>query len=186
MTENNTDYILDTALKAALSGAAFGAPLGVAGRLWSGGKKISDLIRAGLVGGSLGAGAAGGSVLTGSALLGEPAQGETSPYTVRGGLGGAMAGGGLGAIIGALAASGKLPRSLPASLAKYMPKDNIVSQKLRSFGGQPGGMRKGAALGGATVGIPSAVYGADEGMGLDVVAQELQKERLKEALGIGY
>lgn len=182
--DDDRSYMLDTALKAALSGAAFGAPLGLAGKLWTGGRTIKDLIRAALVGGGLGAGASGGTVLAGSSVLGEPGPEEANPYTVRGGVGGALAGGGLGAILGAVAASGKLPRALPASISKFMPAENIISRKIRSFAGSPGAMKKGALLGGITVGAPTAVYGADEGMGLDAIAREMHKERIKRQLGI--
>jgi len=171
------DESLDAALKAAASGAVFGAPFGVMGKLWGGSKKISDLLRGALVGGSLGGGAAGGSVLAGSSVLGEPAPGETSPYTARAGLGGAITGGGLGALFGGLAAAGKWPKSLPATLAKYLPAENIVTRKIMNS--SPG---KGAAIGGTALGIPSALYGMDEGMGVDVIMQEMEKEKLRRRL----
>ena len=177
---DDRDYILDTALKAALSGAAFGAPLGVAGKLWSGGKKMSDMLRAALVGGGLGAGVSGGTVLAGSAAMGEPGPGETNPYTARGGVGGALAGGGLGGLLGAIAAAGRWPKSLPAFIKRGLPESNIISQKISGLAGTPHGIKKGFGIGSASIGIPAAIYGADEGMGLDVIAREMEKERLKQ------
>ena len=184
--DTDRDFILDTALKAAISGATFGAPLGVASRLWMGGRKISDLIRAALVGGGLGAGVSGGTGALGSAVLGEPGHGEANPYLARGGAGGALAGGGLGGVLGGLAAAGKFPRPLPASLLRVLPRPNIVTDKISSFIGQPGAVKKGAGLGAAALGIPAAIYGADEGTGLDALAREIEKERLRRQLMESY
>jgi len=175
--QENWNETLDAALKAAASGAVFGAPFGAVGKMWGGGKKISDLLRGALVGGSLGAGASGGSVLAGSAVLGEPGPGEISPYTKRAGIGGALAGGGLGAILGGLAAAGKWPKSLPATISKYLPEENIITRKI--LNSTPG---KGAAIGGTSLGIPGALYGMDEGMGVDVLLQEMEKEKLRRRL----
>lgn len=172
---------LDAALKAAASGAVFGAPFGVMGKLWGGGKKISDLLRGAMVGGGLGGGAAGGSVLAGSALLGEPGPGETSPYTARAGLGGALTGGGLGGLLGGLAAAGKLPKSLPASIMKYLPQDNILTRKIAKSS-----IPAGAAMGAGALGLPTGLYGMDEGMGVDVIMNEMQKDKLRRRLMEGY
>ncbi len=101
----------EAALKAALSGFAFGAPVGAVGRILGGGKKLSDIMKTALVGGGMGAGAAGGSTLVGSAMLGPPdTRTESSPYTTRGAIGGLVGGGGTGATLGALASTGLLSK----------------------------------------------------------------------------
>lgn len=143
----------DDIKKAALSGAASGGLLGLGGGLLSGGGIKSALRAAAL--GALGGGAVSGAgVGAGSALMGEPEEGEISPYTRRGALGGGTVGAGLGGLLGAALGKNYLKMAKFPSLGKL-------------------GGKKGALLGGLGGGGAGAFMAGDEGMQLDFIQNEL-------------
>ena len=92
---------LNPYLGAALSGGASGAVLGGLSILKRGTGALAALKNAGKLGG-VSAGIVGGGALIGSRIVGKPREDESAPFTKRAGLGGAIAGAGVG-LAGALA-----------------------------------------------------------------------------------
>ena len=181
------------AIKAALSGALTGGVFGGGGAALTGEKELAKLLKAALIGGGLGGTAAGSATAVGEDVMGEPTQEEGgAPYARRGGIGGMLLGGGIGAALGAAGASGKLgklaehaPQFLKtAGMAakNEMPKglvDNILIKKIAELGKNPSlkGVALGAGLGAATLGAPMGYYAAGEGSGIDTMNRELEDEK---------
>lgn len=157
---------------AALSGAASGAVLGGAGSILTG-ANLKSALRAALLGSVASAGMAGGGMAIGNSILGDPPdEDEINPNTRRTALGGGIAGGSIGALLGG--ALGKKYLRLPGAtgLTKY-----IASKSPKTA----------ALLGGGSGALAGSYLAADEGMQLDFLQNELdaleRKRRAKE-LGI--
>lgn len=186
---------LEAALRTALSGGVTGAAIGGGARFLSGGNK-KQILKSALVSSGLGAGLAGGSQLVGSSLLGDPEEEEGgSPYTVRGALGGAVGGGSLGALLGLLAASGKLPkmsiyapqklRSIVGSIKEELPLRNFLTKEIEKISKNPTakGIRKAGIYGAGMGAIPGAFLGADEGQTVDTILREYEMQKMKDSYG---
>ena len=168
MTQDNDEW--KRYLMMAASGGLTGAGMGAIGKLLGGSRSLASILGAGAAGGVAGATAIPGAAYLGEQVLGAPEETDTTPYTVRAGLGGAMVGGGLGAAGGAFlgsGASGAVGRAFPG-VSKFMhsqlPLDNLITDKLRKVGGGKGALL-GALLGGAGLGFMSA----DEGQQIDTI-----------------
>lgn len=165
------------------TGALTGAGIGGIGSMLRGVRNPAQLARAALAG-ALGGGAiAGGSTALGSALLGSPDRGETSPYTARAGLGGALLGGLGGGGLGALIASGYMTRNpqLGAWLARFspVPTKNLVGDLYSALSRNPTTARTllGGGAGAALGSLGAGYVASDEGMGVDVLDQQLRRAR---------
>lgn len=176
MRDKRRSAIADAMRTAALSGLAGGAVLGGAGRLIGGARKFSDVLKGMGTAGAISSGLAAGSTGLGSVLMGAPDDDDTSGFTHRGALGGAVGGSLLGAGLGALASRGHL----------RLPVRNLVTDYFKSLAKQGGGkaLLHGAAAGAVGGGLAAGYQGADEGMQLDFIRTELaeQKRRKREAL----
>lgn len=167
----------DAARQATLSGAASGGALGGISALLGGARSKAALLKAALLGAGAGGALAGGTNILGTAIMGEPSEEDATAYTRRGALGGLVGGGLLGAGLGALAAKGKI----------RIPGDpNLVSDYFKRLGmGGAGAAKKGAIAGALGLGAAASYQGADEGMQVDAINQELLRRR-KEALREAY
>jgi hypothetical protein len=179
--------IRDATLTALLGGGVTGGILGGASGLFgevsgaakaAGPKAVRNAIlksigtKAAL--GALASGAlAGGSAYIGNKAMGVPDDADPTGYTTRGAVGGAIGGGVGGAGIGALAARGKipLPKKSPDLLRAY-------AQKLKAMPLSKGA-GIGAALGALGLGSLAAYQGADEGMQLDFLNNQMEAEKRK-------
>jgi hypothetical protein len=159
----------------ALSGAISGSILGAGGKAISGARKLSEIAKAGLVGGGISSLMTAGGGGLGMALMGTPDDSDPDPtaFTKRSALGGALVGGLSGAALmspsvraavvraaKALGAENKL-----ASLTKSRDSErvsNVVLEKLKGAKGTKG------LLAGGTIGAAIGGYqGGDEGMQAD-------------------
>lgn len=147
----------DDTKKAALSGAASGGLLGLAGSALGGGG-IKQALRSALLGALAGGTVSGGGIAIGDTVMGAPEQGEINPYTRRGALGGGIAGAGVGALLGGALAK------------KYLkiPKATGITQFFANR--QP---KMAAALGAMGGGLAGAYQAGDEGMQLDFIQNEI-------------
>lgn len=174
------------------AGALSGATLaGLSGIL--GGANPKALLRRALIGGLIGGAAAPASQVTGEAIMGSPESREHNPFTRRGALGGAILGGVAG-LAGTAALSGKLPLGKLGSFGEKaetaLASDHAILNYLRKLAKDPSGVKQALAVsGGMGLGALGGLHmGADEGMGLDVMANEvkaLQDERRKEQIRRG-
>jgi hypothetical protein len=160
-------------------------------------KNVASAAGKGALVSSLLAGTAG---LTGDLILGAPKPNETDGNSSRGGIGGLVGGGLVGAGIGGLAASGKLGglvsrigktgkrgEQIAKGLASVLPKDNMVVDKFKSWGADPTKTKTmlGAMLGSGLGGGSSAFLGLDEGMQADLLqskAREYRKKKVQNGL----
>lgn len=168
--EREKERIRGASLEAAKSGGISAALLGGAGSLLAGRKPLlrvaGDAALAGLSMGAL----TGGATYLGSSIMGAPAEGEDGGYTNRAALGGALAGGALGAGFGGLLGAGKLgwltkiPK-VAGALEKEGLLNNLVTDQVKKLA-KTGAGRTAAALGigGAALGGGLA---ANEGMAVD-------------------
>ena len=160
----------------ALSGGFGGAIMGLGAGLVSPFRKWRDLAKAAGIGAASTAGISAGSGYVGDEFLGDPDAGESNPYTKRTGLGGAIVGGGVGALGGAALGS-------PAGggLAKMLP-DNKLTKTLRDYVGRGGLGKMGrlGALGSLAGGATGAWIGMDAGMQTDVIENELRRKVLED------
>lgn len=179
------------ALRIALMGALTGGALGAGGKfLGLGGKAaetLPEILRAAGIGAGLGGAAAGATNVAGSALMGDPEEGEDNPYAKRGLTGGALLGVLGGGALGALGAAGKFPVGLKALMAKLgeeLPMDNMITRHISQLGEAPtaSGIKKGAAIGAAALGIPLAYEGGDEGMYFDAMQEQIAKEQRRKQI----
>lgn len=172
----------DATWRATLSGAGSGAVLGGASALLGGLKPWQKVAKTALAGAGISAGIAGGGTFLGSQVLGAPEPDEDSAYTTRAGLGASLAGGAIGAGLGALAGHGSFSKSaIGRKVAQQFGglADNIVGQgfkKLTAMGGREGAKR-GAIAGGLAGAALGGYQGADEGMQVDFIQAQLDKQR---------
>ncbi len=157
-------------LQMAASGGLTGAAFGGLGRMLGGSRSLPAILGASVLGGATGATTIPAAAYAGESVLGSVTPEEMQPYTKRAGLGGALAGAGLGAAGGAAVGSGlskyvgdALP-GLSKVASSQLPLDNILMDKLRKMGGKKGALI-GALLGAGTLGYAAA----DEGQQLDTI-----------------
>jgi hypothetical protein len=170
------------AMRNALMGALTGGAIGGGGKFLSGANKMRDIMRAAAAGGALGGTAAGATNVAGNAMMGAPDPEDPSAFKTRGLAGGALLGALAGGGMGAAGAAGKLP--LRAIMAKMGIPENMITREIAKMAGNPSlsGIMKGAGLGAATVGIPLAYEGFDEGMGMDEVQEQINKEQRRKQI----
>jgi hypothetical protein len=172
----------DSTINALLSGGFSGAALGSLPKLLSAARpNWRALLTSAGIGGGLGAAAAGGSTFVGSALMGTPNEDEPSGYTRRGAIGGAIGGGLVGGGLGAVTGAGKIPmeKSYPFLLKE-------LAKRLGKFPTSKGAAI-GAGIGALGGGILAGASGADEGMQLDLITNELrdaERRKQREKYGI--
>lgn len=171
--------------RAGLSGALTGGVFGGISSLMSGQGK-AKAIKDALLGAALGGTTAGGAIAGGEALLGEPDEGETNVYTKRGAAGGAAIG-----ALGGLGAAALLRPQLAMALRKYgslgekagqsLKVSNPILKDIQSMLGSQDPAKRALAYGGLIAGPAAggAFFGADEGMGLDVLETEMQSRAKK-------
>ena len=173
MRYTEDDATREAALKALISGGISGAAFGAGAKLLGskGPAKAWDLLKAAATGGAIAAPIAGGSNYLGSKVMGPPRDDEPSGFTRRGAVGGVLGGGAIGAGLGALASRGTIP--LPASTPHFVTE---YIKKLKAMPGKkPLGI--GAAIGGLLGGGIAGSMGADEGMQMDLIQNELNEEK---------
>jgi hypothetical protein len=175
------------ALRIALMGALTGGVVGGGAKMLGGAKKMSEILRAAGIGSALGGTAAAGTNLAGTTLMGEPEEGESSPYAKRGLLGGALLGALGGGALGAAGAAGKIPGGLKALVAKIgeeIPIENMITRKIGEYAKRPTkeGVKKGAMIGAAALGIPLGYEGFDEGVYFDAMQEEIAKEQRRKQI----
>lgn len=175
--------IRDATLTALLGGSTTGGLLGgVAGLFSPKNLSAKGISTKALLGALTFGGIAGGSTYVGNKAMGVPKSDDPTGYTTRGAVGGAVGGGSLGAGLGALAARGaiKMPKDTPQFLRAY-------AQKLKAMPLSKGA-GIGAALGALGLGSVGGYFGADEGMQLDFINNQLEAEKrdkLRREYGIG-
>lgn len=170
--------VRDATLTALLGGGATGAILGGTAGLFGdvrGGKNaLLKAVGTKALLGALASGAlAGGSAYIGNKSMGAPEDDDPTGYTTRGAVGGAIGGGIGGAGAGALAARGKLP--LPKKSPEFL---RAYAQKLKAMPLSKGA-GIGAAIGALGLGSLAAYQGADEGMQLDFINNQMAAEKRK-------
>jgi hypothetical protein len=159
----------DATLSGALSGGLLGALANIRGTT-----KWTQLLRPAAIGALTTGALAGGSTYVGDKLMGAPDEDEISPYTNRGMVGGVVGGGLVGGGLGALHGAGAL--SMPDAVPK------LVRDALTKAMSGRGKILKGAALGAAGTGLAAGYLGADEGMQLDFIQNQLEAARKKQYL----
>jgi hypothetical protein len=150
---------------AALSGGASGAVLGGLSILKRGTGALAALKNAGKLGG-VSAGIVGGGALLGSRIVGKPREEESAPFTKRAGIGGAIAGAGVG-LAGALALRKTKggAKVLEKAAKNWRPAMWVRESPLAVAGGV-------GAVGGALYG---GAQGLDEGQQVDSI-RNLKKD----------
>jgi hypothetical protein len=187
------DDHLRAALKIALSGALTGGVIGAGGKFLTGARGLGAIGKAGAVGAGLGGAVSGLSNLLGASVMDEPEPGEVNGYAKRGLVGGGLLGAGIGGVLGGLGASGKLKisanapqilRKIASMAAEELPLKNLIAEKIAQLGEAPtgAGIRKGALMGAATLGLPSAYMGMDESLGYDALQREIEDEQRKKMM----
>ncbi len=177
------------ALSAGIPGAAMGAASAFLnmGPAW----RLKRMLAAAGAGGAGMAGLAVGANEVGESLMGKPKHQEANPYTRRGGVGGALIGGGLGLAGGGALASGALEKYAPKVQQKFrdmLTRETDLGMReaknpLSAWLLKPGSPRKaalGAGAGMAALGLLGAAKGADEGMMVDVIEQERRAKHDKQ------
>lgn len=181
----NKQSVFDRLKLAALSGGVTGGGLGGVSS-FLGGANPKSILRSVMLGAGTGAVLAPLAMGTGEAVMGEPEADEKNPYTRRGAVGGSLLGGAVG-LGGALLLKNKLPMaklgSLGEKITEGLNSENIVMKKMRDLVNSGDKKDLAAALGiGTTAGVVAGShFGADEGMGQDVVANELSNIKTKRA-----
>jgi hypothetical protein len=173
-----SDQVNEAAKKAAISGGITGGLVGGVTPLLSMRKKnwrryLLESLGAGALGAATAGGLAGGATMLGSKMLGAPEPDDPSAYTRRATLGGVVGGGALGAGLGAGAAAvGKLPKQSP----------HLARSAIELLKKSPRGKMIGALIGAGTLGGTAGFLGADEGMQVDFINNELRRQKRLEAL----
>lgn len=162
---------------AAAGGLTGGLTGGIGSLLTSGDPKKA--LRSALLGAGIGSVGAPAAQAVGDSILGEPADGEKNPNTRRGGLGGAAIGA-IAGLAGTAALSGKLPLARLGSFgdkaaAAISSMDNPLLLKLKKLLTSDSGLAQAGGLAAGTLAGTAAGthFGADEGMGLDTIQNEL-------------
>lgn len=176
MRERERQQLNQSTRTAALGGGASGAVMGAVTGIMGGKRKLADILKAAATSGLLSGGFAGGATYLGGKALGAPDEDDPSANTHRGALGGAIGGGLAGAGLGALISSGKMKVPKIAGLT-----DNLIIDKLKGLVGKAHGTKMGAGLMGALGAGGVGYLGADEGMQLDFLANEMKKARKRRA-----
>jgi hypothetical protein len=92
--------------------------------------------------------------------------------------------------LGGLGAAGKLKiganapqilRKIASLAADELPLKNLIADKIAKMGEAPtsAGIRKGAMIGAASLGLPAAYMGMDESMGYDALTRQIEDEQRK-------
>lgn len=165
-----------------LSGAVSGGVLGGAGSLLSGAKSLGAVGKAAAIGAGLSSALAGTSGYLGEAVMPNPSPDDPAAFTNRGAVGGALAGGllgaGAGALLGSKSGVGRaIQKKIIDNVGRGVVARGITKLKKPLLGAGILGTA-GAAIGG--------YQGADEGMQADYLNNLRQAEKrklLKEALG---
>lgn len=178
MVSGDESRIREATLTALLGGGLTGSVMGGLGGLFDShggsGKALKRKAMIGaLAGGAAGAGIAGGSTFLGNKILGAPEEDDPTGFTTRGAVGGAVGGGIGGAGLGALAAREKIPfpKKSPEFLRAYASK--LKAMPLSKGAGI------GAAVGALGLGSLASYLGADEGMQLDFINNQVKAEKMK-------
>jgi hypothetical protein len=172
----------DELKKLIASGAISGAILGGGGSLLSGAKSLGAVGKAAALGAGLSGGLAGLSGSIGLGAMGSPEEEESSGYSKRLGIGGAVAGGLAGAGLGALLGASK-KGSLLGKGARYA-KAGVLNALGRGAAAKAldkiGSKTTGAIVGGLGLGALGAHQGVEEGMQMDFLSNlsKEQKEKL--------
>jgi hypothetical protein len=155
-------------LQMAASGGLTGASMGGLGKILGGSRSLPAILGGVGLGAATGATAIPAAAYVGEQVLGAPSEDEQQPYTLRAGLGGTIAGAGVGALGGGYIGSGlaeAMGRTFPGAAAaahSQLPLDNLIIDKLKKAGKWKGALA-GAGLGALALGFTSA----DEGQQID-------------------
>jgi hypothetical protein len=167
----------EATIKALISGGLTGGGFGLAAQLAGKAKPSrAAILKAILTGGGTAAGVAGGATYLGSKIAGPPGEDEASGYTRRGTLGGVLGGGAVGSALGAATGSGKV--NVPNSAPYYL---RMAAERLKSLPKGRGALL-GGALGAGLAGSFAGWMGADEGMQLDVLENEMREARKRQMM----
>jgi len=160
--------------KVAATGGATGTAIGGISSLLSSADPKKAL-RAALLGGLIGGTGAPATQIAGDAILGDPETGEKNPNTRRGLAGGATLGA-LAGLMGTAAMSKGLPLSKLGSLGDKLGSSSPLLAKLKAMlnSQSKAKVAAGVGLGGLAGAGVGAHFGADEGMGLDTLENEIQ------------
>lgn len=179
--EENHRTMLQRIRDAAIGGGVSGAGLGGIGALLSG-QTAGGIAKASLKGAIGGGIAAPAAIETGRALMGPPSIDEKNQNTRRGALGGALLGGAVG-----LAGTALLHKnirlnklgSLGEKAEGVLGADNVVMNAIRDMAWSDSKAKQLGAygLGGGTGALAGAHLGADEGMGQDIIQNELDSAK---------
>lgn len=189
--EENHRTMLQRVRDAAIGGGLSGAGIGGIGALLSG-QTAGGIAKASLKGAGFGAVAAPSAIETGRVLMGPPSIDEKNANTRRGLLGGALLGGAAG-----LAGTALLHKNLKlqnlGSVGKgingALGSDNAVLNLIRDMSNSENKLKQLSSygIGGGAGALAGGHIGADEGMGQDVLQNELadaQKNKMRRnALG---
>lgn len=184
MDYTEDERVKDATIKALTSGALSGAIFGAGAKMLASKSpaKMWEILKTAGLGAGLTGGLAGGSAYIGNSALGAPGDDEPSGYTRRGALGGAVGGGVLGSALGALVSRKGVP--LPKAAPHFA---KAMVERLRKMPSGKG-LKWGAGVGALGAGTAGAAVGADEGMSLDLLANELRdaerKRMLRERYGL--
>lgn len=196
LEELERQKVRDNARDAALSGLLSGAGLGAAASILGGKRRLLDIAKTAVTAG-LGSGAlSGAATYTGGSMLGPADEEEANPNARRGALGGALGGALLGGAAGAALGRFGVPKALLKHMARgveavsALPKGNLITDKLLEYAAKPGSRSalSGGLLGAGGLGAAASYLGADEGMQLDAIQNEIDaaRRRRQRALEAAY
>lgn len=157
-------------LTMAASGALTGAGMGGLGKILGGSRSLPSIAGAAALGGAAGGTTIPAASYLGESILGAPGPDASQPYTYRAGLGGALAGGALGAVGGGLLGSGISTiagKAFPGAAkmaSSTLPIDNIIVDAIKKKGGT-----KGALIGSLMGALGLGYMAADEGQQFDTL-----------------
>lgn len=155
----------------ALAGALSGGTLGALGSFLAG-SNLKKIGASAALAGVLGATGIPATAAIGNQIMGQPGEDEGAAYMKRGGVGGAILGGGVGGLGGALSGPlEELGKKIPtvAKIGNELPLDNILVKKMRGMGNSPKNVLLKALMGGGIGALTMANFGQDEGQQLDTL-----------------